>query len=509
MSKSDKSAASIEKQNLSKVALKNSSYNFLSLFILKFGGLIFTIIIARILLPELFGVYALALSIVSIFLSISGLGIISSFLRYSSESLGKRKKSLFRGYFSFFTKVQSILVAIAVFALVFSARYLSNNVYNKPYLYPILLFSIFYILMESFKNFISTIFVSLKDLKSVAFLDALLQISKISFSLLAVILFTGYSKVTGLFIAFAISSFVVLLLGILMSFKKDKELYVGKREKIESKKTMKYFWFMGIASLSLALFASVDTLMLGRFVDSGYLGFYRAALSLVLTLASLFSLSGVLLPIFTQIHNKRFERGFHKTFRALMIFAIPAAAGMVFISRQLIFLVYGSEYLPSAIPLYFLSPLIIIAPLVGLYNIIFQSKEKPKLLAYGTIISLIINILLNYVLIRYMLGFGQESAIVGAALATVFSRIFFLILLSTSAKSKFGLKLRGIGLRAPIFATLVMSLFLLIYDKLVDLNLFYGIVEVIIGAGIYFGVLILIKGVTKQDWNILKSLIKR
>ena len=82
----------IKKTNLSKVAAKGSVYTFASLLIQKFGGLLFTIIIARILLPELFGVYALVLSIVTIVMTFTDLGLGTTAIRYISDSLGNKKR---------------------------------------------------------------------------------------------------------------------------------------------------------------------------------------------------------------------------------------------------------------------------------------------------------------------------------------------------------------------------------------------------------------------------------
>lgn len=499
----------VEKQNLSKIAIKNSSYNFASIFIVKLGGLLFTILIARILLPELFGIYALALSIVTIFISLSNFGGPNSFMRYGSESLGKQDKEKFRGYSRFFTRVQLSLNTIIILIVLFSARFISETVYSKPYLYHILIFSCLYILMDSFRNFFLMFFVSLKDFKSITFLDVVYQIFKISFSLLAVVLFADYMKISFLFVALALSAFASILLGFLILLKRDKTLFFGKKYNVDKKRLWKYFWFVSLASISLVFFTSIDTLMLGKFVDAEYLGYYRAALSLVLTISSLFSFSGVLLPIFTQIHKKRFERGFNKTFRALMIFAIPATVGVVFIAKYLIYLIYGSEYLPSTLPLYFLAILIITGPIITLYTTLFQSKEKPQMVAYAVLISLAINIILNYVLITKLLIYGQDYAIIGVAIATVLSRVSLLLFLSLKAKKKLNLRLRSINLRKPILATLIMSLFLLLFNNYIDINLIYGATEIILAAGIYFGVMILIKGVKKEDWMLLRSLIKK
>ncbi len=499
----------IEEQNLSKIALKNSSYVLISNFILKFGGLIFTILIARMLLPELFGVYSLALSIVSIFFTLTGLGVVPAFLRYSSEAFGKNDKKKFRGYFRFFFKVQSILTITVVLILILSAGFIANNIYDKPYLQGILIFASLYIMMESFKVFISVILGSLKYFKPLPFLDLLSQISKILFSLLAIVLFKGYFKVTGIFIAFALAGLVFLILESLVLFKKDREIFFGKRSKINKAGVKKFMGYMAIASLSLVFFTSIDILMLGKFVDVEYIGYYRVAISLVLTIATLFSLSGVIMPIFTQIHKARFKRGFQKTFRYMMIIAIPATAGIIFIGKHLIFAVYGKEYLLAATSLYFLSLLIITRPLTNLYASIFQSKDKPKILAKSVFISLIFNIVLNYIFIKVFLSYGPEYVIVGVGISTVISRIVYLLILTINAKRTLDLKVRGIGLKSPIFATLIMSLFLLVFNKFVDMNLIYGAIEIILGAGIYLGVLILTKGVKREDWEILKSLIKK
>ncbi|MCX8194473.1 MAG: flippase, partial [Candidatus Pacearchaeota archaeon] len=54
----------MEKGSVTKQALKNSFYQFFLSVISRFGGLVFTIIVARLLFPDLFGLYNLALTIV-------------------------------------------------------------------------------------------------------------------------------------------------------------------------------------------------------------------------------------------------------------------------------------------------------------------------------------------------------------------------------------------------------------------------------------------------------------
>lgn len=497
-----------ENQNLSKLAVKNSGYTLLYNIVLKLGGLIFTMIIARMLLPELFGVYSLVLSIITIFMVFANLGIDDTLLRYLSFSFGKKKISQVRSYFKFLFKIKILTVFTVVILVAVLSKLLSYNLYKNPLLFYPLVFSCLFLIMESFCSFFTTFFTALKELKTLVILNGFLQIFKISFSLLALLLLSDVFKVSGLFVAFFLSGAIILFITISILFRRDRNFFVGPKENINKGKVLRFLGFMGIANLSLVFFGSVDTLMLGKFVSLEYLGYYRVALSLVATIASLLSLAGLFLPFFTQITGKRFIRGFYKTMRYLLILSIPATAGICFLSKYMIKAIYGNAYLPGVSSIYFLSLLIITTPLIGLYSIIFQSKEKPQIISKSVLFSLFANILFN-VLVIFLFRNNPLFMIAGIGLATSLSRILLLSLLVIYAKKEFKFNIKGIGLRAPVFATIVMSAFLLTFNHLVNINIFWGIIEVILGAGIYFVVMILIKGINKEDLNLLKSLIKR
>jgi O-antigen/teichoic acid export membrane protein len=289
--------------------------------------------------------------------------------------------------------------------------------------------------------------------------------------------------------------------------KRDKYLLFGKTEEFDKSNIKSYWKFMVFASVSLAFFGSIDTLMLGKFVSPEYIGYYRAAMSLILTLSSVFSLSWVFFPIFTQIKGKRFQRGFNKILRYILLLSIPATAGVIFIAKYLIKAVYGNEYLLGTISLYFLSFLIITTPLIGLYSIIFQSKEKPQIVSKSVLLSLVVNILLN-ILAIILFKDRPLFIIAGVGLATSISRMLLLSLLVFYAKKEFNFKVKGIGLRAPIFATIIMSAFLVAFNHLVNINLFFGVIEVFLGIIIYFGVLMFVRGTTKEDFELIKNFRK-
>jgi len=494
-------------QNLSKMAARGSVYNLASLFVLKFGGLIFTIILARMLLPEMFGVYALALSIVTLALTFTDWGMENTFLRYLAESLGKNNKEKSRSLTRYFFRIRLTLVFIVVLFMSIFAKYLSYNVYKQPLLFYPILFSCLFIIAESFRTLFVVFFVARKDMKSILFFDISSQILKILFSVFAILALSDKIIISGIFLAFFISSLITLILEYFILLKKDKSLLCGNKGVFDKSKINSYWKFMALATVFLSIFGSIDILMLGRAVSSEYLGYYRASLSLVVSIASLFSLSTIFLPIFTQISGKRFNRGFQKTLRYILMISIPATVGVIFISNYLIKAFYGDAYLTGTSAVYFLSSLIITSPIIGLYSIVLQSKEKSKIVSNSIIIALVVNIVLNLISV-FVFRQNDLFAINAVALSTSLSRILLLGILIFQAKKQFNFRIKGIGLRSLIISTFIMSIFLFAFNYIVNINILLGILEIIISMLIYFGMLYLLKGINKEDFKLVKGIIK-
>ncbi len=477
-----------------------------STIISRIGGLILTVILARFLLPELFGIYSLVLSIIAIALTFTNLGISTTLTRYVSEELGKKNKPKATRYIKYLFKFRIILSFFIIFLIIIFNKFISNVIFQKPEVYFPLLFACFYLLMEVLFGFFKSLFSALKDFRAITILQFVSQTSRIIFVLIAVLLISPGHVVSGIFVSLGIGFLITCLIAFLIIDKKILFNKKSKKEKINQKRILSYLGFVSIVSVSLTFFGSIDKLMLGRFVSSEYLGFYQAALSLVTSAAALLGFGGVLLPVFTQIHKKRLQRGFHKAFKYIVLLAIPGVFGLILVSRYFILAIYGKEYLTASIPLYALSLMILINPLIAFYSSLFEAKEKPKLLAKLVSTSLIINIALNYILIKYLLQFGQEYAILGAALATVLSRGFYLIALIVKTNKIEKLNTRFKEFFKPLIASAVMALFLVSFPKIVDMNWIFGIIEIVIGILIYFSTLYFLKGFEKTDIKVFKAI---
>src|SRR3989304_1272392 len=231
-------ATKLEDKNFSRIAIKNFGYQFSSVFILKLGGVLLTIILARLLLPELFGIYGLVLSIITLAISFTDLGITETALTYISKSIGNNKKDKARSYFRFFLRIKGLF-------------------------------------------------------------------TKIVLSVIAISILSDNLKISGVFLAFSIAGIIYFIISLLIVLRKDKLFLIGKIIQVDTKKAIKFLTFMGFVIIFLTLLGSVDTLMLGVFVSSEFIGYYRAALGLITSVAALFSFSQILLPMFTQIRRER------------------------------------------------------------------------------------------------------------------------------------------------------------------------------------------------------------
>jgi len=229
-------------------------------------------------------------------------------------------------------------------------------------------------------------------------------------------------------------------------------------------------------------------------------------MSLAISIASLFNFGIILLPIFTQINKNQLERGVHKTFKYISMLTIPSLVGILIIARYFIYTIYGSEYLPATTPIYILAFVIIIAPFVALYTSLLEAKGKPKILSKFILISLALNILLNYGLIKYFLNFSQEYAIAGAAIATVVSRGFYLVAITKKSKPFIKEKINKSFIIKPLISSVIMALVLLFFISKVNMNWFFGLLVILIGAVVYFTVLFLIGGIEKEDINLVKQI---
>ena len=126
------------KKRIAPEFFKNSFYSFFSFAINHLGGLVFTIFVARILNPEAFGMYSLALSTTVLLMTLGDLGLNEALVRY--VSLNFKNKSKAKSYFLYFLKIK-IFVLLSLSVLLIISSELIASFYNKEQLSYFLIIS--------------------------------------------------------------------------------------------------------------------------------------------------------------------------------------------------------------------------------------------------------------------------------------------------------------------------------------------------------------------------------
>ena len=89
--------------------IKNSSWQLATSLTAKIGSLVFTIILARLMLPEIYGLYGLTLSTILFMGIFSDFGIGTALITFLSKTLDKNPQKA-KGYFYLLTKYKILLI---------------------------------------------------------------------------------------------------------------------------------------------------------------------------------------------------------------------------------------------------------------------------------------------------------------------------------------------------------------------------------------------------------------
>ncbi|NMB66798.1 oligosaccharide flippase family protein [Candidatus Woesearchaeota archaeon] len=421
--------------NKNRLALKNSSYQLLISLSMKIGSLIFTIIMARLLLPEKMGLYSLALSTIVFFSAFSDLGLGNAIFMYIPKKISQKKFQKAKGYFNFLLKLKLIITSIVSLTLILLSKFISSTYYNKPIFYALIV-GAFYLFINNILGFYEQIFRSSNNFKTLWIKEIIFQLFRLFLIPISLIFLLRYN-VNDEFLLFII--FLLLTMGYFISFlyllkKSKKEIEFLKSQsfslsKKEEKNVFKFLFPLTITSLSGIFFGYIDIIMLGRYVQSEFISYYTTAFNLIASLSVIIGFISVgVFPLLSSLRGNQLKNIFNKALKYSFIISLFSSLFTLIFSNLIINLLYGKEYALGAIILRFYSVLILISPLISLYENYFISQRKTKTLASLIILTTLINIILNFFFIRYgVRHFNGLGGILGACFATIISRLIYLV----------------------------------------------------------------------------------
>jgi O-antigen/teichoic acid export membrane protein len=430
-------------------AMKNSSYQLGTNLIMKIGGLLFTIIIARLLQPEKMGLYNLALSTIILFSIFSDLGIGTALITYLAKAFANGDTAKAKGYILILFKWKIKLLLISSFTLLIGSYFISKYYYQKPIFYATLIGLIYIPIVQSI-GLIENVFRAKNKFKAPMVQESIFQITRLVLIPPIMLLLLHFAFSNKIFILFAILSltfcYLISLLFIFFKAKKDF-LFLKIPKKNLNKKEIndlkRFILPLSATALAGTMFGYIDTLMLGGNVPTNFIAYYGAAFALIGAASTIIGfMTAAIMPIFSKESGTLLENMFKKTMILTFIVSISAAIFTHISAWWIIRLAYGTGYLDAVPILKWFSILLIISAVTGIYSTYFISQKRTKVISVLLITSTVFNIVFNIVFINWGINhYGDIGGVYGAVFATILSRIIYLSgLIFWKKRNKFTLK---------------------------------------------------------------------
>lgn len=476
---------------------KSIGKNILFKFILNLFNIIVPILVApyvlRTLGDDVNGVINFSQSIAVYFFMFGSFGAYQYGLREISKVKGDKEK-LSKVFTSIFTvTIITNLIMTVVYVLLIQFRYAGTNSYMASMILGFnLIANIFYIewANEALENYD---FITIKSI-----------IIRIIYIILLFIFVKTSSNLKEYLILLGAAAF----LNNIVSYIYVKRSIKFDFAKLELLKHVKPMFLVVVLSNANILYTQLDKFMLGEFVNTLYSGYYGIAQNIATIISGLMlTLVHVTIPRLSNYsandNEKEYISLLDRISKLYFLMLFPGAIGMLALSKEIIMLYGGSEYI-AAIPV--LAIFAIYTITTGyesiLTNQIIYIKKKEKVLIKILFIGGVINLIFNIVLLK--IGIFTPST---AVFTTMIANIFVLIVESIYIKKK--LKVNFNIYSMDKFKYMVISLLFIPITWVISIfikgTILFSLVSVLVCGLVYFSILIIIKDEVFME--VLKNII--
>ena len=391
---------------------KNMSWLLVSQIIASIFGFIWTILIARYLGVNDYGILGFAISITAILGIIDDMGISTHIVRHIATDHDSAPKYLGNALplKIIFAASKTILTVIILIILGV----------NKLTLTVTLLFTL-EMIFKSFNNTIYGSFQAFELGKYQGIGNTIMNSTTLLFILISIYTDLGIFGVT---IAYVLANLITFIY----------VYYVLNRHVVKPKFELDAEFCKKITLLSLpfaitgilyTVYYSIDVVMLTNMVGSYATGIYNATYKLISVLTLFYSVyTAVIFPVMSRFFKNDESMlliSFEKSIKYLMLAIIPLAVGTVFYSADIIHLIYGHEYDAASSVLSILIWTVCLLFISGACNTLLNASHKEVTVTKIYAIAAVFNIVLNFFMIPWL-------SYDGAAITTVLSDVLIVII---------------------------------------------------------------------------------
>lgn len=471
-----------------RIILRNTAFITAGVILLKGLNFLFAVLIIRTLKDEGYGQYSIVLGFAGLFSVFLELGMT----QYVSREIARDRTQAEHWVWDLVVlRLMFAAVGVLVIPLVaFFSGYKSFLVWG--------------ILLHTFSFLLAAFYAPLEAVltanEKLSFVTGLTLLARASFILLgALALWFGFG-VLGLIAAGLISMLPQIGLA----------LWVVKHERLIQirPKFRPAMWPdlirggvpFGLTSLALTVAFSIDTVMLSWSQPERVVGWYNIAYNLVFSLESLFGAFAIaLVPTLTRVYRDDpayVSQWFYRATRLILVLTFPMAVGGALLAFPIIEWLYSPDLRPAAFALQILIwdlPFLMFAAFCGnLTTTVGLERHAARIYTLNAVANVLLNL---YAIPQY--------GLVGAALVTVITDWLGALQFYVLLRHHLRVTITGLFLVRVLLACVGMGLGIWFLAGLPWLLL------VLIGAGVYIGLVVLLQVLEVSEWLAFRQLLGR
>jgi O-antigen/teichoic acid export membrane protein len=462
-----------------------------------------SIIAARLLGPEDYGLYSITLTVPSILVTVSSLGISQALTRYAA-SLKTSKNKL-----QVVKLLESGLILKVVFTLFIASLMfllsdpISKYILNRPEAGKFLRITILYLIGQSVLSSVDALLIGLNKAGKSSLLNNIQAITRAITTYGLII--TGYGLIgalIGIGLGFLISTLIGLLL-VTISFReiKKKEKSVKNLKSLgDNIHTILVFGTpLYISQLLFSAGTQFRSILLAMYCSNESIGNYSTALNYTIFITLIISpITTVMFPAFSKLSifedKKSLESFYRLSVKYTSFIVIPAATGLALLSEEIVTLLYGTQYqtAPRYLSLYSLFYFLITIGM-NITGLLLNSQGDTGVTLRVTLINLVASLGLGIILVPRIEVPGLIASII---LSQLISNLYSL----HSVKNKYQIKPdHNSSVRIILSSLISGGLVYLFLNSSIDFTHFINmIMSVIIFIPSYI-ILIFLTGAIKRE----------
>ena len=380
----------MKKKSLGMNAFLNGMRSVLNLFF----PLITFPYVSRVLSVSGIGIYNFSNTYINYFILIAGLGITTYAVR---EGAKYRDNKAEIGNFASQIFSLNMLATLVAYLLLFASLIIFKNLHN--YVSCILIFSIQILFTTLGTEWVYTIY---EDY-------AYITIRSILFKIISIILLFLLVKKPEDYLVYASITVLSTVGSNLLNF-------IHARNFVHIRLTVKTNWryhlkpilIIFASAMAVTIYVSSDTTILGLLKNDYAVGIYSTSVKIYQIAEGLLSaLLTVTIPRLAFLWGRRrigeYNQVLSQVIDSLGILVLPAAVGLIMLSREVILIIASEKYLPSVNSLRIISWAIIFSIFSWIFSdcVLIPAKRENFVLR-NTVITAIENIILNFILIPFL-----------------------------------------------------------------------------------------------------------